>query len=376
METGGLLFQWRASDHFDFRESYNNMNAATFENPWDFFHINSVEKDNRGHYLISSRHLRCIAYINGETGEIIWQLGGKSNSFHDLSGGEASEFTGQHDAHFADNGTVITLFDNGADWFHATEEQSRGIRLQIDLEVMTVKLCATYLHPQKLRSASQGSYQTLPNGNVLIGYGSIAAITEYAPDGTVLCDAYFGPSSEFGTENVQSYRNLKFNWTGLPNTRPKLVLFDRSLHVSWLGSTKVYRWLFQDSFRNNSAFEEFLGVRKSGFETSLALDVHWNIRRYVRALAVDDNEKILSVSDVVDIGELANWFEDDEEWNDYVDEEQLEMLSHINDAHIVVGFISITIVVGISISRWMSSKTWSLQQLRRSKLDTLLHHPK
>jgi len=376
IDTGRLLFQWRASEHFDLRESYNNMNAATAANPWDFFHINSVAKDNQNHYLISSRHMRCIAYIHGETGEVIWQLGGRSNSFHDLSGGEASEFTGQHDARFADNGTVITLFDNGADWFHATEEQSRGLRVQIDLEAMSVELCATYLHPQKLRSASQGSYQTLPNGNVVLGYGSIAAIAEFAHDGTILCDAYFGPSSEFGAEHVQSYRNLKFNWTGLPDTKPNLVLHDGSLYVSWLGSTEVRKWLFLDSFVNNSDFEEVLRVRKSAFETSLALNMDWSMRRYVQVLALDDDEQVLSMSEVVDIGELANWVADDEEWEDYADEGPLEMLGHLQDAHIIVGFVSMSIVVGILLSRWISPKKWRFQRWHRSKLESLLDHLK
>lgn len=39
LETGEVLFQWRASDHVDLKDSYYKM-----ERKWDFFHINSVQK--------------------------------------------------------------------------------------------------------------------------------------------------------------------------------------------------------------------------------------------------------------------------------------------------------------------------------------------
>lgn len=41
LETSEVLFQWRASDHVDMRDSYYKM-----ERKWDFFHINSIQKVN------------------------------------------------------------------------------------------------------------------------------------------------------------------------------------------------------------------------------------------------------------------------------------------------------------------------------------------
>ncbi|KAK3112039.1 hypothetical protein LTR53_012104, partial [Teratosphaeriaceae sp. CCFEE 6253] len=174
MESGEMPFQWRASEHFDYKQSYEPVMSATEEKSWDWFHLNSVVKDNAGNYLVSSRHLRTIANIEGRTGEVLWQLGGRVNSFKDMSGGAATQFIGQHDAQWApgSNYTEITFFDNRADWVHHDEKLSWGTRVQLNLADMTATLVVQYKHSERVYSVSQGSYQTLPNGNVLLGYGN------------------------------------------------------------------------------------------------------------------------------------------------------------------------------------------------------------
>jgi hypothetical protein len=331
LETNELIFEWRASDHLDLRESYTWMNLAIRWDPWDHAHLNSVEKDSKGNYLVSSRHLRCVAYVDGKTGDVLWQLGGRNNSFTDLSDGYATTFTGQHDAHWAEEGKAITFFDNGADCNEENEAQSRGVRVEIDLDAMTAKLGGEYFHPAKLRSPSQGSYQTLPNGNVLLGYGEIPAITEFAPDGTPLCDAYFGPSDDFGWETVESYRSLSFNWTGLPKTTPSLLLKENALYVSWLGATEVRRWVLQDSFEKNGGdFDEVLRMRKTGIETVFNLDAKLAVRRYVRVLALDGDDKILETSEVIDLGASASWISDDDaKWREEIPAGSSGLLGHM-----------------------------------------------
>lgn len=104
IETGELLFQWRASEHFMYKNSYAEQKAASKAFPLDFFHINSVEKDKPGNYLVSSREGHAILYIGGRNaeipGQILWQLGGKRNYFRDIGGenATATSFVGQHDA--------------------------------------------------------------------------------------------------------------------------------------------------------------------------------------------------------------------------------------------------------------------------------------
>ena len=94
IETGNLIFSWRASDHFSTNDSYADPGStgSSQSSPYDFFHINSIERDASGNYLISSRHTHSISYVNGTNGDVIWILGGKLNQFKDNSDGNATNF--------------------------------------------------------------------------------------------------------------------------------------------------------------------------------------------------------------------------------------------------------------------------------------------
>lgn len=320
IETGEALFQWRASTHIPITKSYTDMNDAVEDDPWDVYHINSVEKDGLGNYLVSIRFLRALIYIECESGNVLWQLGDRDNSFHDLSKGEATTFVGQHDAHWYDGHNYITLFDNRADWYHQASDQSRGVRVAIDLDNMTAKLDQTFTDPfNKILSTSQGSVQTLPNGNVLLGYGFNGVVAEFASNGELLCDMYMQPASTFTSGDVQSYRNLKFNWTGLPDTKPSLLLEDSKLYMSWNGATEIATWLLvgSDEDENLKHTEEAknhdeprgidgaLVVVKTGFETVYDVLKSSRLRQYVCVIAIDRNGTPLGTSNIVDIGGLA-----------------------------------------------------------------------
>lgn len=328
LETNELVFEWRASDHFLFSESYISTLPATESEPWDWFHINTVEKDEAGNYLISARHLRCVAYISGETGEVLWRLGGKRNSFDDLSDRQATHFVGQHDVHWDERHRYITMFDNRADWQDEQEHVSKGKRIEVDLENMTARVDTTFVHPKNIFAFSQGSYQTLPNGNVVLGYGYTGAMAEFSPNGTLLCDAYLQPSSRFSSGDVQSYRNLKFNWTGLPTTEPSMVLDNGTVYVSWLGSTEVREWLLEDAIIPEGRLGSVVTFAKSGFETLFTIPEDLPLRRYLRIVALDKGGEELASSNFTDIGDKATvWteppFEPDD---DFKLEEQLQEL--------------------------------------------------
>lgn len=278
------------------------------------YHINSVEKDAAGNYLISIRFLRAVFYIDGRTGDVLWQLGGMDNSFTDLSGGAATTFLGQHDAHFQEGNKFVTLFDNRADWYHSIDDQSKGTRVEVNLEKMEATLDKIFTVPDtKILSTSQGSLQTLPNGHVLMGYGFNGVVAEFSAEGELLCSAYFQPSSTFGSGDVQSYRNLKFNWTGMPDTNPDLALGDKKLYMSWNGATEVDSWLLlgSDSDIRDEAtdekpvargIEDAILVGKTGFETEYQLLSGDGPGRFVRVMALDRLGRSIGTSDVVDIG--------------------------------------------------------------------------
>ena len=76
--TGKVLFEWSSLDHVQPDESVLPINSGqagsgyNSSDAWDYFHINSVDKDADGNYLISARDACAVHKINGTDGEIIW----------------------------------------------------------------------------------------------------------------------------------------------------------------------------------------------------------------------------------------------------------------------------------------------------------------
>ncbi|KAM0718429.1 hypothetical protein Q7P37_005499 [Cladosporium fusiforme] len=151
VDTRTVIFEWRASDHIDVNDTYHGIaHTGNYDDPFDWFHMNSIRKDELGNYLISARYTHSITYIDGKTGQVIWILGGKSNMFMDLSNGSAINFAWQHDAQFVSpmafpelyepprdqpryTTRLLSLFDNAAEDqnYMYGEDQSRGLLLEI-----------------------------------------------------------------------------------------------------------------------------------------------------------------------------------------------------------------------------------------------------
>ena len=153
IKTKEATFEWRASDYIDIKDSYNTIvdrSEGTPGNPYDAFHFNSVDKDELGNYLVSARYTHAIYYISGTTNQIIWTLGGKNNTFMDISPVSPLNFAWQHDARFVDVNAfpetyvppppkegsttrLLLLFDNAAeDWnYNQGPSNARGLLLEI-----------------------------------------------------------------------------------------------------------------------------------------------------------------------------------------------------------------------------------------------------
>jgi hypothetical protein len=306
IETNEVLFEWHASDHYDINTSdFPSGNTGRVKTSgYDFFHINSIDKDFLGNYLISSRYYQSLTYINGSSGDILWTLGGKKNSFRDLSDGKATKFSWQHDARWTADHSGITLFDNGARYgLRPTVDHSRGVHIALDLEAMTAELKTEFINPRKIISASQGSMQILPSGNILLGYGYNAAWTEFLPTGEAICDVHVGSQKTFNTGAVQTYHVSKQAWVGKPTTQPKIVFLaeEQSLDMSWNGATDIQNWVVQASGSREMESTSILDiamVERMGFETKAKVDCKkWP---YVRAVAIDEKGMKLGVSEVVE----------------------------------------------------------------------------
>jgi hypothetical protein len=303
IETDELLFEWRASDHFDFSNCYNPWKLQNEEVPgkegWDWFHLNSVDKDNKGNYLISSRYSHSLAYIDHKTGKVLWQLGGKNNSFTDLSGGIATGLQWQHHATWQDDYTAVTVYDNQAVNWNRTSE-SRGLKIRLDQEAMTAEVVAMAIHPQHYIVHSQGSMSQLSNGNLLIGYGYAAAMTEYSPDGKeVLCDWQYaslrsGPHGIYSPGLIQSYRTYKLPWKGFPLDSPNVAFEAGIFYVSWNGATEHRKWLLEGSAgADQNLWQLVHETSRRGFETEINM-LGTNHTTF-RLTAIDGDEKVLGM---------------------------------------------------------------------------------
>jgi hypothetical protein len=261
LETNKALFTWRASEHVDIYDSFEGHNQN-----WDFFHINTIEKTDDGNYLVSARHMHSIYLVSGQTGDIMWTLGGAKNEFVELPpepGVTASNpvlsFAWQHHSRFYKGSTggnlELTFFDNHLkdhNEVHCKENCSRGlhIRLNTTSTPKTVQLVREYLHPAGILSQSQGSMQILDNGNVFIGWGRMPGITEHTPDGKAVLDLQFSPWWSPATKDhgLDNYRAFKQDWRAMPHWPPTVATENHlgaiKAYVSWNGATDVKEWVF------------------------------------------------------------------------------------------------------------------------------------
>lgn len=327
IETGELLFQWSAVQHFDPADTFmTNPFGGYWESiPFDFYHLNSVDKDSKGNYIISSRHFHHVMCISPE-GETLWILGGAENEFKDLSDGQATNFKWQHDARWiSEEDGILTLFDNSkAGPFHSDAPESRALVIQLDLENMTAKLVQSMTSLQGILASSQGSVQVLPeSNNFFVGWGSAAAYSEYSPKGELLCETHLGASWFYSFERMKSYRTTKTSvWRGMPMEPPQVKIQDDVLAVSWNGATEVTYWALEATDARSSSnrkaehvdaiplalseggspdgeFDVVDIIPRAGFESSFDLSQLPADKTYVkfRAVALDAEHHVLRYSE-------------------------------------------------------------------------------
>jgi hypothetical protein len=316
INTGEVIFEWSSLEHVSPDESVLPINQGqagsgyNSSDAWDYFHINSVDKDQNGDYLISARDAASLYKIDGNTGEILWKLGGLPGiTSSDFESEKNLTFSFQHHARYlstSDDGTkqLISFYDNSA---HGSEnknggvvkynEHSSGKIIEVDTKDWYAKLIFNGVSPDNLLSKSQGSTQVLSNGNVLVNWGSEGAITEFKDERPIF--NAFVDSGELGL-HAENYRAFKSNWTGKPNEKIAVLgeyTNDGStnIYVSWNGDTETKKWKFYSVEHNGS--RRFIGESpRKGFESLKTFDA-----KFARVLveAYDSEEVLLSTSDPV-----------------------------------------------------------------------------
>lgn len=278
-----VLYEWRSLDHVAIDESHQGVGPS-----FDYFHINSVDIDRDGNYLISARNTWAIYKIHSRTGEVLWRLGGKKSDF---AMGPGTSFAWQHDARNLGTGDrFISLFDNGA--APPVERRSHAMILRIDHKRKRVTVGRDYHHDSKqLLAFAMGNAQRLGNGNLLVGWGTEPHLTEFSIGGDVVFDANL-------PHGGQNYRTFRLPWIGRPSDRPRLVVRSGGrLYVSWNGATEVASWQLLAGKVASAVSVRATGKKRS-FETMLTAPAGAQL---AAVAALDRHGKVLATSRVVRI---------------------------------------------------------------------------
>lgn len=306
MGTGDILFEWSSYENVLVDESvkvYSNSYPAD-QPGWDYIHVNSVDKNEAGDYLLSGRFSNCVYYISKE-GEIVWRLGGKYSDF-DLD----FPFSKQHHARFVEsNGThhVISFMNNASDESEAEEDVSSALYIEIDSDAMTAEVVKRINRPDGGLTRLRGSVQTLDNGNSFLGWSERGYHSEHDPDGKLLMEA------KFVSTRLSSYRSYKFPFVGRPNTPPDLVSsvygtdetdMSTIFHVSWNGATDIASWRFFARASDDGVSVPVGNTTKSDFESMYIADGYLD---WVSVEALDIDGNVLGTSETQRTETPSNW---------------------------------------------------------------------
>jgi hypothetical protein len=257
IRSGRVLFEWHSVGHVALTESYYRL-PRTPDRTYDYFHINTIEVDRDGNFLVSARNTHTVYKINRKTGRVMWRLGGKRSDF---ALGKGVRFGWQHDVRRQSDGT-LTMFDNEA--APRLRKQSRGLVLRVNERRRIVTLAHSFVHTPPLVAVDQGNMQKLPNGNYVVGWGHQPYVTEFGPHGKTLLDLRFGRSG------VDSYRAYRFRWVGRPHSKPSIAVDGDTLYASWNGATEVRAWQLLGGAQKKR-LRPLLTIPKTGFEAAIPL---------------------------------------------------------------------------------------------------------
>jgi hypothetical protein len=306
LKSGKLLYTWDALNpggpaHIPLSSSEQPASARTGPGgAWDAYHVNAIQVLPGDQILVSMRNTWAAYLINTLTNQVVWTLGGKHSSFAVSS---TARFAWQHDVTMVKDDVLmpqdeeLTLYNDncckelpGGAFAHPSGS-SRGMLLKLNTLTRTASLLAAYPRSSKRVAAFLGSMQQLPNGNALIGWGSLPFFSEYSSAGRLLLDAQF-PGKD------QSYRSLfSPDWVGTPSYPPsgarRTANGTSTVFASWNGATEIVRWEVLGG-ASGSRLAPVASMPKSGFETSISLGK----RKYkvLEVRALDPHGSVLGVS--------------------------------------------------------------------------------
>jgi hypothetical protein len=282
IRTGLVVWEWHGYGNIPLGQSY-----ATPQNSisYDAFHFNSIQQFTGDRVLVSARDTSALYLVDRPTGRIVWRLGGKASTF---KLGRGARFWFQHDARMLSS-TLVSLFDDeGGPPQKAAS--ARGLVLKLDPKRKTARVARQYKRPGNTTPQSEGSVQTLPSGNVFVGWGSEPFFSEFTSQGKLVFDASL-------PQDDGSYRILRYPWSATPKTKPDVAARRTgpsgvSVYASWNGATTVAKWQILAG-SDASSLTPVATATRTGFETRI--DVSGAATTFA-ARALDAKGKTLATS--------------------------------------------------------------------------------
>jgi outer membrane protein assembly factor BamB len=278
--TGLVMWEWHSLGHVDVSESYSKLPGLA-TNPFDYFHINSLDVDAHGNILISARNTWALYELNAHTGAVTWRLGGKKTTFV-LAAGVA--FAWQHNGLFLPNGDVSVFDDEGAP---TIKGPSRGEVIKLNTSARTATLASQFVRsPVPLQTNSQGNLQALSGERWLVGWGGLPNFTEFNAKGEVIFDAQL-PNATFASgipAGEFSYRVYRLPWSGQPSAYAPAIAVRRTpcppgaqclvaestaVYASWNGATGVASWQLLTGADAGHLTPTGATTPRTGFETTI-----------------------------------------------------------------------------------------------------------
>lgn len=165
--AGNAVFEWNPFYENSVSDMHDDQWTLNYDQDnlvLDWSHLNSVEYDTDGNYLISARHFNQVQKIDRNNNAVMWRLGGKRNDF----GSWTDIFTGQHDVRRNSNGN-LTLFNNAQ---FASTQAARPMEFLINESQSSAAVVNNYFYNMNMVSLAMGSNRELPGQRLMTCYGA------------------------------------------------------------------------------------------------------------------------------------------------------------------------------------------------------------
>jgi Arylsulfotransferase (ASST) len=299
LATGQLLYTWDAlnpggTPNIPLSESEQKPFPGV---PWDAYHINSIQLTGNETFLVSMRDTWTAYLVNRTTNAVEWKVSGNpANSTFTLPA--KAQFHWQHDVQLH-GGNVLTVFNDnccrisgqtgGKAKFAQPNGVTNGLVIKLDLTKHTGSLVQEYPFPHKYNAYYLGNMQPLPNGNVVLGWGTQPFFSEVSKSGKLLLDAVW-PVPDL------NYRTYVQKWVGTPYFPPSGAVRNNhgkaTVYASWDGDTQVVSWRVLAGSSANSLKAGPI-VAKTGFETAIPLTSTFTV---YKVQALDSHKHVLGTT--------------------------------------------------------------------------------